>query len=282
MAMEIEARTLDVARAVTLKRTAKPAAAPRRREGRLQLLLADDSEAVRVLTASLLKRMGCDVDAVEHGEAALGLARHVRYDLILLDLDMPFMDGITTAREIRRLSSNCGTPIMAVSAFLESIGDPRERSRLFDGEIAKPVSSEQLRRILVNAWPKRAPSEQSAHDGDHHLPLADRGVLNAIILRAGSQSSSNALDTAIGEMRSCAARLELAIARGDGEPLKRAAYKLNRIALSCGAARLARRATVLLMLADSTPAGELRTGVTQVLGCIAATIRELTEIMNER
>jgi CheY-like chemotaxis protein len=277
----MESEVLDADNTVAYQVSVGRTAPPRRNAFRPQLLLADDSEAVRVLIASLLRRMGCDVDAVEHGEAALGLARHVRYHLILLDLDMPFMDGIATAREIRRLSSNSGTPIMAVSAFLEGIGDPGERNRLFDGEIAKPVSGEQLRRILVHAWPTPSAPDRIARHGDQHLPLADRGILNAIILRAGRQTSIDTIDTAIEEMRSCAARLEVAIARGDSEPLKRAAYKLSRIALSCGAARLARRATVLSMMARKTPVSELRSSITQVLGCIAATTRELTEIEYE-
>lgn len=276
--MDSEAQTLE-AEMPALPRKARKRPAARRNTFRPQLLLADDSEAVRVLTASLLRRMGCDVDAVEHGEAALGLARHARYHLILLDLDMPFMDGITTAREIRRLSTNSGTPIMAVSAFLEGIGDPGERSRLFDGEIPKPVTSEQLRRLLVDIWPKPPAAEQGAQSGIDDLPLADRGILNAIILRAGRQTSIDTIDTAISEMRACAARLDLAIARDEIEVLKRTAYTLSRIALTCGAARLARRATVLFMMPKDTPAGEVRSATTQVLGCVAATIRELTDVV---
>jgi CheY-like chemotaxis protein len=276
--MEIEARTLEAETPAPPRKTGRRPAA-RRNAFRPQLLLADDSEAVRVLTATLLRRMGCDVDAVEHGEAALGLARHARYHLILLDLDMPFMDGITTAREIRRLSTNSGTPIMAVSAFLEGIGDPCERSRLFDGEIPKPVTSEQLRRLLADIWPTPSAWEQGGQGGVDDLPLADRGILNAIILRAGRQTSIDTIDAAIAEMRACAARLDLAIARDEIELLKRTAYRLSRVALTCGAARLARRATVLLMLPKDTPVRELRNATTQVLGCIAATIRELTDVV---
>ena len=274
--MESKVQILEAETAVPPREPGRRRSA-RRNMSRPRLLLADDSEAVRVLTGSLLQRMGCDVDAVENGEAARDLARQVRYNLILLDLDMPLMDGITTAREIRRLATNSGTQILAVSAFLEAIGDPQERNRLFDGEIAKPVSSSQLRRLLANVWPTPVAPDQTLQGEDHHLPLADRGILDAIVLRAGRQSSIDAVDSAIAEMRSCAGSLDLAIARDEIEPLKRAAYRLNRIALSCGAARLARRATFLAMLPKDTPARELRSATTQVLGCVAATVRELTE-----
>lgn len=276
--MESEARTLQAEIAASHKRPARRPAI-RRSTFRPRILLADDSEAVRLLMASLFRRMDCDVDAVEHGEAALGLARHARYHLILLDLDMPMMDGIAAAREIRRLPTNSGTPIMAVSAFLEGIGDSHERNRLFDAEIAKPVTSEKMRRLLLNVWPRTATSEPALEGGDHHLPLADRGILDAVVLRAGRQALIDAINTAIVEMRACAGSLDLAVARDEIEPLKRTAQKLNRIALSCGAARLARRATVLAMLPKDTPPRELRSATTQVLGCVAATVRELTEVV---
>jgi len=121
-----------------------------------RVLLADDTETLRALTSILLQRMGCEVDAVEHGEQALSLARQVRYDLILLDLDMPLMDGMETARAIRSLPSNEATLIIALSAFLGGIGDPNDRWRVFDGEIAKPIGLDRLRQVILKAWPTRS------------------------------------------------------------------------------------------------------------------------------
>jgi two-component system sensor histidine kinase BarA len=126
---------------------------PRRRP---RVLLADDTETLRALTSILLQRMGCEVDAVEHGEQALDLARHVRYDLILLDLDMPLMDGMETARAIRSLPSNEATLIIALSAFLEGIGNLNDRWQVFDGEIAKPIGLDRLRQVILKAWPTRS------------------------------------------------------------------------------------------------------------------------------
>jgi CheY-like chemotaxis protein len=100
-----------------------------------RVLLAEDCETARELTSALLQRMGCDVDAVEHGEQALVYAQRVRYDLILLDLDMPLMDGMAAAQAIRALPGNDRTLIMAISAFLGAVGDPTDIWRVFDREI---------------------------------------------------------------------------------------------------------------------------------------------------
>ena len=100
--------------------TIDPRACLKRADGaRPRLLIAEDFESARILTAALLRRMGCDVDTAEHGEEALAQARHARYDIILLDIEMPVMDGVCAAREIRLLEGDAAkTPLMALSAFL--------------------------------------------------------------------------------------------------------------------------------------------------------------------
>src|SRR5437764_13002149 len=66
-----------------------------------RILLAEDSETARLLTAALLTKMGCKVDAVEHGEDAVSQALRCPYDVIVLDIEMPVMDGVAAARAIR-------------------------------------------------------------------------------------------------------------------------------------------------------------------------------------
>ena len=80
--------------------------------GRPKLLLAEDSDPVRIVTAAMLKGMGCDVDAVVHGEDAVKSASTHPFDVIVLDIEMPVMDGITAARNIRKLGGTLTqTPI---------------------------------------------------------------------------------------------------------------------------------------------------------------------------
>jgi len=100
--------------------------------------------------------MGCDVDAVEHGEQALDMARIGQYDVILLDLDMPLMDGAQSAAAIRSLPAHEATPIIAVSALLHAAGQSSDLWQVFDGEIAKPISLDKLRQVIRKAWPMRS------------------------------------------------------------------------------------------------------------------------------
>lgn len=68
---------------------------------RPRILLAEDCAASRLLTAALLRGLGCDIDAVGDGGDAVTRASAGDYDLILLDIDMPVIDGIRAARLIR-------------------------------------------------------------------------------------------------------------------------------------------------------------------------------------
>src|SRR5476651_1318152 len=91
----------------------RPDGSPRR------VLYAEDQFTSRVVTTAMLERMGFEVDAVEDGELALSAARGDSYDVILLDIEMPVMDGVTAARSIRSELAHCAaTPILALSAFL--------------------------------------------------------------------------------------------------------------------------------------------------------------------
>jgi PleD family two-component response regulator len=72
-----------------------------------RVLYAEDQASARIVTTALLERMGFDVEAVEDGELAFEKAMHTAYDIILLDIEMPVMDGVTAARNIRATAELC-------------------------------------------------------------------------------------------------------------------------------------------------------------------------------
>ena len=126
---------------------------------RPRLLIAEDFESARILTAALLRQMGCDVDTAEHGEEALEQARNALYDLILLDIEMPIMDGVCAAREIRALSGAAGkTPLMALSAFLADTRHACQWQEAFDWALAKPAGRNDLQQAIQSLLDRGARS----------------------------------------------------------------------------------------------------------------------------
>ena len=76
---------------------------------RPRLLFAEDSDPVRIITAAMLRAMGCDVEAVVHGEEALRSASDRAFDVIFRDSEMPGRDGITAALSSRKVGGTSAT-----------------------------------------------------------------------------------------------------------------------------------------------------------------------------
>jgi CheY-like chemotaxis protein len=125
-----------------------------------RVLYAEDQASARIVTTALLERMGFEVEAVEDGELALDCAMKNPYDVILLDIEMPVMDGVTAARNIRAKAKHCSqTPILALSAFLADSTETSVWRDAFDSALPKPANSNELQKAMhraLNAKPTKA------------------------------------------------------------------------------------------------------------------------------
>jgi CheY-like chemotaxis protein len=117
-----------------------------------RVLYAEDQMTARTVTTALLERMGYDVVAVEDGELALDAARTEQFDVILLDIEMPVMDGVTAARSIRKEVAHAKeTPILALSAFLADSTEHSPWRDAFDSALPKPANGNQLKDAMRKA-----------------------------------------------------------------------------------------------------------------------------------
>ena len=120
----------------------------------LRILLVEDIEVNRVLTLRMLGVLGCSADSVTNGQECLDVIKHKTYDLILMDLHMPKMDGYTAAREIRRLGrfkqSEPRPYICALTANVMSKDREACTEAEMDDFLAKPLRLDALRNVLVH------------------------------------------------------------------------------------------------------------------------------------
>jgi CheY-like chemotaxis protein len=109
-----------------------------------RVLVVDDDVISRTIVSHVLGRRALDVVCVNDGPAAIKAASQSRYDLILMDLQMPGMDGFQTARRLRALPNHSDTPILAVTANCSS--DYRDLciEQGMQGFLSKPVQSSEL------------------------------------------------------------------------------------------------------------------------------------------
>lgn len=115
-----------------------------------RLLLVEDDAIVAAVIGGLLQRQGHAVVHVINGLAALAELEQGRFDAILLDLDLPGVDGFQVARLIRqRESAGCRVPIVAVTARSGGEDEAHARAAGMDGFLRKPLTGEQLADALA-------------------------------------------------------------------------------------------------------------------------------------
>jgi PAS domain S-box-containing protein len=127
---------------------------------RLRILLVEDNAVNQKVALAMLRKLGHEADAVGDGFEALASLSQIPYDLVLMDCQMPDMDGFTATREWRRRESE-GSRLPIVALTASAMEGDRERclAAVMDGYITKPVTA----RHLAEAIERHRTREGSAH-----------------------------------------------------------------------------------------------------------------------
>ena len=115
-----------------------------------RLLLVEDNDVNRNMETRMLQKLGYEVDAVANGADALVVLEEFDYHAVLLDVQMPVMDGFTTAREIRA-RGRADLPIIAITAHAFAADRERCLAAGMNDYLAKPVTLKVLGE-MVSRW----------------------------------------------------------------------------------------------------------------------------------
>jgi CheY-like chemotaxis protein len=126
------------------------------------LLVVDDDSVAQTIASHVLRRHDYDVECVCNGPAAIDKVSRTTFDLILMDLQMPGMDGFQTAKYIRAMPAYAETPIIAVTANCSSDYRDRCMQTGMQGFLAKPVQSRELVKAVERHLAGRTPSPHAA------------------------------------------------------------------------------------------------------------------------
>jgi CheY-like chemotaxis protein/HPt (histidine-containing phosphotransfer) domain-containing protein len=245
--------------------TPKPAspARPTRPNG-FRLLLAEDNAINRLLAATLLAGAGYAVDIAEDGLQAIEAIRCTNYDLVIMDVQMPKVDGVQATKAVRCLGDGKGRmPIIALTA--NAMAGDRElylRAGMND-YVTKPLDPESFLRTVA-AWIDAGESAPTAEAQpgmvDHTLPLVDEASLGGLQAMIPHDKFQEIITGYLDGAREGLAKIETMTAARDFAGIIREAHDFKGTSGNFGARRLYGLADQLERVAkagDAQAAGDL-------------------------
>ena len=252
----------------------------------LRILLAEDNPVNQQVAATMLRKRGHVVDIVADGRQAVDAVRARGYDILLMDVQMPEMDGLAATRAIREGPHGRDVPIVALTAH--ALAGDRERCLAagMNGYLTKPFKAHDL-FATVEKWTEAAPLNPVASAPAAGAPApVDLDGFRASMRDAESEDAVDGiLDTFLAGVPERVEALVVAVSAGDGGAIARVAHAFKSAAGSIGAHRLA---TILQEMEESGGAGALDTARDELdrarleAGAVVRYLRSVQEGRNPR
>jgi two-component system, sensor histidine kinase and response regulator len=222
-----------------------------------RILLAEDNLINQRVGVAMLAHLGFEVDVVADGPAAVDAALHTGYQAILMDCQIPGLDGFRATGEIRRREEpGRRTPIIAVTSSATESAGQRCLAAGMDDHLAKPLRLKTLtaaldRWVPAARWVRRvdgpAEPDPPSRRGAPYASDAGRGVLDAHVVarleRLGAAAGEDLLGQLVtlflADADTLISALRLAIAVGDAAAVVRSAHTLSGSSANLGATDLA-------------------------------------------
>jgi signal transduction histidine kinase/DNA-binding response OmpR family regulator/HPt (histidine-containing phosphotransfer) domain-containing protein len=259
-----------------------------------RVLLVEDNPVNQQVAQAMLARLGVPVEVADDGSQAVERVRAADYDLILMDCQMPVMDGYEATAAIRRLHEGSGKRVPIVALTANAMQGDRQKCAAagMDDFLSKPYSLAELRAVLARWLPAAfaaptaaVPTEgEDARDAAAGAPSINRKVLESLreLDPAGGMGLAHTImRTFLDSSRERVASMEQAIAAGDGVVLGQAAHALKSSAANVGAETLSGMYRELEQLGRENRIDEARRLIDEVRTAHRLAVSDMQALLEE-
>jgi signal transduction histidine kinase/CheY-like chemotaxis protein len=240
-----------------------------------RVLVAEDNPVNRLYIGALLERMGHNAHFVENGLEAQQAVQEHRFDIVLMDVHMPVMDGIAATEAIRALDAQAAKlPIVALTA--DAYADTRTRclGAGMDEVLVKPLGLPELEALFQRRFGEAsaAPAEGvRAAPAGAGSTLLDTEVLTRLVELMPRAEAARLYEAMLSQAGDATERMRRALREADTDELRRVSHGLKGAALNLGLRALADAADRLSGSAANTNAGQLALALQRFDETLAAT-----------
>jgi len=192
----------------------------------LRVLLVEDEEANRIVGRAMLEMMGHVVDIAADGWQAMTQVMAEPYDVVLLDMQLPGLDGLTVARLLRLLPHFADLPLIAMTANASLEDTVRQSHSGINETLAKPVLRHRLEKVM---------SCYAGQSQRKHVEMIQRDRLARIALDIGAERTGQVIEKTIQTLQGCLDDLRLA---ESSEIMRRSLHKIKGCAAMVGLSTL--------------------------------------------
>jgi len=205
---------------------------------KLNILIAEDNLVNQVVASRMLMKLGHSIVIASNGVEALRLLQQRRFDLVLMDIQMPEMDGLTATKRIREDEASGGSRIPIVALTAHAMAGDRERylASGMDGYISKPITTLELQSVIADVIRKREDTASSTNpavraqvplDASIHNPAAF-DVAQCLERLGGDETLlREILDIFLMDGPKHISALRLAMTSGNAEEVEKASHSLK-------------------------------------------------------
>ena len=240
------------------------------------ILLVEDNHINQLLATTILQKAGYDVDVASDGKDAIVSVEANDYDLVLMDVQMPIMDGVKATEMIRAQASTSekrNVPIIAMTA--NSMSGDREKylAAGMNDYISKPINAARLIEMVGHwtrgdaALPSNMPAANASKGNEEEIDFSE---LDRLSRKLSPAELRLLVDGYIDDSRNQMKRLADLCAKGDHQGIARIAHEIAGTSANFGATRLAELAQQLKRTADTTPAPKAYKALTADINAHAA------------